>query len=132
MRWSRVEIPTVLKYSFLIHFITVAVFGVWFFFGTEVWVDLTGWPFYDPMAGRVLGAAFIGLAIGSLWGYRATSWEQVEVYVTALVVMGIFGSAGMVWMMLAHATIPIAGWLTTIIQIFLMVLFVYSYYVAKR
>ena len=70
-----------LRYIFLIHFLICLVFGVLFFLSPEYIVTATGWPFLDPVTGRVVGAMFLGWAFGSLFGYRATEWSEVKILV---------------------------------------------------
>ena len=127
------EIPTILRYTFLLHFIVCIIYGFLFFVSPEFYVDFTGWPFLDPVAGRVLGSTFIGYGLAALFGFRATTWEEVKIIVLADITWGIFGTISMVWMMIVHTTIPaIAGWMNAaIIGIFLL-LFLYSYYAATR
>ncbi len=127
------EMPTILKYTFLIHFIVSIIFGFVFFLIPEFYSDAVGWPFNDPAATRGLGSAFIGFAITSLFGYRATSWEEVKIVVIGEIVFTLFGLLSMVWMMVVHATIPaLFGWLYAILFAVFFVLFLYSYFVATR
>lgn len=127
------EIPTILKYTFLLHFIVCIIYGFLFFLGVEFYVDLVGWPFLDPAAGRVLGSTFIGLGVAALLGYRAATWEEVKIIVLADITWGIFGTISMVWMMVVHANIPaLAGWMNAGLIAIFLVLYLYSYYAATR
>ena len=127
------EIPNILKYTFLIHFIASIVFGFVFFLIPEIYSDAVGWPFNEPAAARGLGSAFIGFAITSLFGYRATSWEEVKIVVIGEIVFTLFGLLTMVWMMVIHTTIPaLVGWLYALLFALFFVLFLYSYYAATR
>ena len=126
------EIPSILKYTFLLHVIISMIFGFWYFLSIESWADLTGWPFMDPTSGRVMGALMIGFGFASILGFRATSWEQVEIIVLADIIWEIFAIVAMTWMMLVHPTIPFSGWFLVILLAFFTVLFSYSYYLAKR
>jgi hypothetical protein len=108
------------------------IFGFWYFLSIESWADLTGWPFMDPTSGRVMGALMIGFGFASILGFRATSWEQVEIIVLADIVWEIFAIVAMTWMMLVHPTIPFSGWFLVILLTLFTVLFSYSYYLAKR
>ena len=127
------DIPNVLKYTFLLHFIVCMIFGFLFFLSPEFYVDATGWPFLDPAAGRIMGSTFIGFGVAALFGYRAATWEEVKIIVLADITWGIFGTISMVWMMLVHATIPaLAGWFNAVLIGVLTLLFLYSYYAATR
>jgi len=126
------EIPNILKYTFLLHFIVSIIFGFVFFLIPEMYSEAVGWPFDDPAATRGLGSAFIGFAITSLFGYRTTSWEEVKIVVIGEIVFTLFGLLTMVWMMVVHTTIPVlAGWLYALIFAVFFVLFLYSYFTAK-
>ena len=80
------EISKALKLIFLIHFIASFLLGVVFLLFTESFVALTGWDAspligLDPVAGRILGAAILGFAIGSLLAWRETEWQKVKIIV---------------------------------------------------
>ncbi len=122
------EIPTFLRYIFLLHFIACAVFGVLFLFGTEFYVSAVGWPFLDPAAGRVIGSLFLGFTVASLLAYRAASWEEVKIIVIADIAWTFIAAVSISWMMIAHPTIPaLAGWFDVILSVVFFVLFLYSY-----
>ena len=126
------EIPTYLKYIFLLHFIACVIFGILFFFVVEFYVSAVGWPFLDPAAGRVIGAMFLGYSMASLFGYRAASWEEVKIVVIGHITWTLLAATGMTWMIIAHPTIPVlAGWLNVLISAIFFVLFTYSYFKAK-
>jgi len=126
------EISKILKYTFILHFIVSMVFGLWYFVSIESWADLTNWPFMDPTSGRVMGAMMIGFGITSLLGYRASTWEQVEIVVLGEIIWEILAIIGMSWMMIIHTTIPASGWFLVGLLTIFTILFSYSYYLAKR
>jgi len=109
------------------------IYGFLFFLSPEFYVDLTGWPFLDPVAGRVLGSTFIGIGLAALLGYRAATWEEVKIIVLADITWGVLGTISVIWMMIVHATIPaVAGWMNTGIMGIFSLLYLYSYYVTTR
>jgi len=120
-------ISDILKYTFILQFIIVMAFGIWFFLAVETWETVAVWPWLDPFAGRVIRALCIGWALGGLLGYRATSWEHVEILVIQDVIAVLFLLVGSVWMMFAYPTMPVAGWLMTGIFALFFVLFLHSY-----
>ena len=127
------DIHNVLKYTFLLHFIACMIFGFLFFLSPEFYVDVTGWPFLDPSAGRVMGSAFLGFGFAALFGYRAASWEEVKILVIGDIVFTLFALLSMVWMMIVHTTIPmLAGLFNVFLFGLFFVLFLYSYYAATR
>ena len=126
------EIPTVLKYAFIFHMIVAFVLGAWFFIAPNTWVDLVGWPYYDPSVDRVMASLMIALGVTSLLGFRADSYEKVEIVVIGEIVYGILGTIAMIWFMLTEPTAPMIGWGLTALPVLFLVLFGYSYYIAKK
>ena len=123
--------PSILKYTFLLHFIVSMIFGFLFFLSPEFYVSATAWPFLDPAAGRVMGSAFLGFGFAALLGYRAGSWEEVKIIVIADIIFTLFSLVSMVWMMVIHATIPVlAGAFNAFLFALFFVLYLYSYYVS--
>ena len=123
------ELSNLAKYIFLFVFLIQIVFGVWYFIAPESWSTLTGWPL-ELGAGRVLGAAIMALALGSLLAYRAASWEQVELFVIMQILWNILGLVAMLW---AYATmaLPLATWLIVGLLALVLILFIYVYYKEK-
>ena len=126
------EIPKILRYAVILHFIVALIFGLWYYLSIESWALLTGWPFMDPTSGRVMGAMMLGFGITSLLGYRATSWEQVEIIVYGEIIWEILAIIAMSAMMIIYPTIPASGWFLVLLLAIFVVLFTYSYYLAKK
>lgn len=124
------ELASLTRYIFLMAFILQILFGVWFFISPESWSAITAWPSEDA-AGRVLGAAIIVLALGSLLAYRATSWEQVELFVIMQILWNLLGLVAMLWAY-ATMTLPVIAWLNIGLLALFLVLFLYVYYSAKQ
>ncbi len=122
------ELPSFLRYLFLVHFAIAMVYGAWYFFAPQSWVDLTGWPYSDPAAYRVLASMMIALGFGSLLAYQANSWEKVEILVIIEIVWLILGSVGLTWAMFENLSIPIAGRVNLAIMLLLLIFFIYAYY----
>jgi hypothetical protein len=96
-------------------------------------VDATAWPFLDPVAGRVMGSAFLGFGFAALFGYMAASWEEVRIFVIGDIIFTLFALVSMLWMMVVHTTIPmLAGLFNAFLFALFLVLYLYSYYVATR
>lgn len=117
-----------LKYIFLIHFIVCLIFGISFFLSPEYISTMTAWPYLDPVAGRVIGAMFLGYGFASFFGYRATDWSEVKIIVIADIVWCLFASIAFVWMMAVDATLPImaVGLYLSLCVIF-FILYLYAY-----
>jgi threonine/homoserine/homoserine lactone efflux protein len=126
------EIPSILKYTFLLHMIVAIVLGIWYFIAPNTWVDLVSWPYFDPSVDRVMAAMMIGLGVTSLLGYRADSYEKVEIIVMGEIISCLLSTIGMIWFMLGEVVPPLIGWVLTGIMALLFVLFTYAYYIVKK
>jgi Ca2+/Na+ antiporter len=124
------ELSSITKYIFLLTFIIQIIFGVWFFVSPESWVTLTGWP-NEVNSGRVLGAVIMALALGALLAYRATSWEQVELFVIMQLLYNLLGLVAMLWNY-ATVALPVAGWLIIGLLALYLVFYLFVYYKAKQ
>ena len=123
------ELSSITKYIFLLTFIVQIIFGVWFFVSPESWVTMTGWP-NEVNSGRVLGAVIMALALGALLAYRATSWEQVELFVIMQLLYNLLGLVAMLWNY-AIAALPVAGWLIIGLLALYLVFYLFVYYKEK-
>jgi hypothetical protein len=118
-------VSTVLKYTFLLHFLVAMIFGVAFFLIPELFLGAVGWP-VEVSFDRTLGALFIGLAICSLLAFREESFDRVEIIVMFEIVLTLFGMIAMLWNMLTM-TLPVIGWLFAGLFALFFILFLYSY-----
>jgi Ca2+/Na+ antiporter len=124
------ELSSITKYIFILTFIVQIIFGVWFFVSPESWVTLTGWP-NEVNSGRVLGAVTIALALGAFLAYRATSWEQVELFVIMQLLYNLLGLVAMLWNY-ATVALPVAGWLIIGLLALYLVFYLFVYYKKKQ
>jgi hypothetical protein len=124
------EISNFLKMSLLIDGIIAIIYGLVMLLIPETHANLMGFP-HEEFAGRMIGTLFIGFGVGNFLAWmKATSWEQVEF----VVIMNItfFGLAAIVMIYsMAVALIPITGLFQTGLVLFLLILFLYAYYMAK-
>ena len=123
------EISKTTKYIFLLHFITMIIFGAWYFVSPESWSTLTGWP-DAPSTGRMFGAALIAMGLGALFAFRASTWEEVEIIVLMELIWNIVGLVGMIWNF-AYLTLPVVGWALVGLLGLFFILYFYVYYDAK-
>jgi hypothetical protein len=122
-------VSNTLRYIFLLHFIVGIILGFLFFLSPEFYVDLTGWPWIDHAAGRVMGSCFIGFSVAALLGYRAESWAEVKIIVLANVTWCLFATISMVWMMAVYPALPImAAGLNLFLVALFFILYLYAYY----
>jgi len=119
------------KYVFLLYFIVTLFFGAFWFLLPDYWNTLTGWP-PQVASGRIVGMAVLVLAIGSLFAYRSTSWQQVEIFVMMGISFSFLGVVGLLWGILATTpAIPSIGWFLIGINALFGILFLYVYFKGK-
>jgi hypothetical protein len=120
-------VSTVLKYTFLLHFLVAIIFGVAYFLIPDMFLTAIGWP-VEVASNRVLGALFIGLAVGSLLAFREESFERVEIIVLFEIVLTLVGLIAVIWGMLTVTpALPVIGWTFAGLFGLFFILFLYSY-----
>ena len=119
-------VSSILKYTFLLHFLVTIFFGLAYFLIPDIFLAMIAWPLEVSMS-RVFGAVFIGVAISSLYGFRAESWDRVEIVVLMEIVLTLFGLIAMIWNMLTILTLPLIGWAFAGLFGLFFILFLYSY-----
>lgn len=124
------EIPTIVKYGFLVSLIVHLVFGAWFFFLPELWNSVTGWP-SELASGRIAGAAILAIGIATLFAFKATQWKEVEIFVLFMIFWCILGSVGAIWAFFTM-TLPIIIWLNIVILLVLLIVFIYGYMLSRN
>lgn len=118
-------VSNVLKYTFLIHFFIKLFFGAVYFLIPEMFLGMIGWPLEVSMD-RVFGAMFLGIAVLAFLGFRADSWEKVEIVVKAELAWNLLGLIAVVWAMLTM-TLPLIGWAMAGLFGLFFILFLYCY-----
>lgn len=121
------EISKLLKLMFLIHFFVAVIFGLVFTVIVEIYVELVGWPYLDPITGRVLGAMFLGFAVASLLSWRETKWESVKIVVQMEIAWLVIGTAVHFWSIFTESFIFML-WVQTAILLIFLIAFIYFYY----
>ncbi len=120
-----------LKMAFLIDALVAIVYGLVMLLIPDIHADLMTFP-YEEFSNRFIGSLFIGFGIGNLLAWlKATSWEQVELVVIMNLGFLFFGLAVVIYC-IAFAILPVTAFLQTGLIIFLMILFLYGYYEAKK
>jgi hypothetical protein len=127
----REQISKPLKLAFLLHFFVAIIFGLIFLLFIEVYVDVTGWPYLDPIAGRTLGAAFIGFGMASLLCWRETEWSKVKIIVQMEITWLIIGTVAQFWAvftMFPSIIPPFIVWVNIVIMLVFCIAFSWFYY----
>jgi hypothetical protein len=122
------EISKLLKLTFLVHFFVSIIFGLLFIVLVELYVGVVGWPYLDPITGRILGATLLGLAAGSLLAWRETKWESVKIVVQIEIVWLMLGTAVHIFSIFAFPLLPFMIWVQAAILIFFLGAFIWFYY----
>ncbi len=103
-----------LKTTFLVHFILGLVFGLIYLLIPGTFFKIFNWPVPDHTAYRLLGAATLGFAAGSWFGYKAVTWDQVRIVVLTELVWPPLGALVNLWGLLSGA-LPAWGWINFVI-----------------
>ena len=86
------EILKGLKWTFLVNFIVLVVFGVLLVFIMEEYLRWFGIPFVTPAGyGLLFGAALLGYACTSFMAWQQTEWEKVKIVVLMLIAWHMLG-----------------------------------------
>ncbi len=123
------EISKFLRMSFLIDGLVAIVYGLVMLLIPDIHASMFTFP-YEEFADRYIGALFLGYGIGNLLAYRASSWENVELVVLmnlTFLVIGLF----VILYSIAVAILSVAAYMQVGLTLFLLFLFLYSYYEVK-
>jgi len=123
------EISKFLKMSFLIDGLVVIVYGLVMLMIPDIHANMFGFP-YEEFADRYVGSLFLGYGVGNLLAYRASSWENVELVVLMNLTTLVIGLLVILYS-IAMALLPIAAYMQVGLVLFLLFLFLYSYYEVK-
>ena len=123
------EISKFLRMSFLIDGLVAIVYGLVMLLIPDIHANMFGFP-YEEFADRFTGSLFLGYGVGNLLAYRASSWENVELVVLMNLITLVIGLLVILYS-IAVALIPVAGYMQVGLVLFLMFLFLYSYYEVK-
>ena len=115
-----------LRMSFLIDGLVAIVYGLVMLLIPDIHANMFGFP-YEEFADRFTGSLFLGYGVGNLLAYRASSWENVEFVVLMNLTFLAIGLLVMLYS-IAMALIPVAGYMQVGLILFLLFLFLYSYY----
>jgi hypothetical protein len=117
-----------LRITFILHAIVAFVFGLGLLAAPGQFLDLFGWAPVDPLMTRMLGAALLALAWGSARGYRAATWDEVEILVEVETAFTVLASVGLlrhllvaswpwyVWMTFAFFAIFAVSWVYHLVK----------------
>ena len=124
------RVPRGLKVAFLLNFVIAGVVGLQHLLAPRWWTDLAGTAVEDTGLWRLIGAAVLGYAVGSLLAWRQEAWQRVRVVVAMQSVWSLLGAAVIVWA-IVYENLPPLEWLNVAILGAFGLTFV-SYLVAHR
>ncbi len=123
------EISKELKYVILAHAIVFLLFGIWFFFFIENYVDVFQWLYLDPIAGHYIGGFLLaGGIINILIYFKETEWDRIECYVIFLILFCLLGLIAQIWGSITDFTA--AGIFNAILHAIFLV--AYTYFFLKQ
>ncbi len=120
------EILKSLKITLLIQLIIFVVFGIFFTFFIDSYVQLFQWPAIDRTAGRFIGVMFLSFAFIEFLVYRESDWEKVEYFIILDILVCILGAIVQLLGIFMEDT-GFAGWFnfTLLIAFFVGLLYFY-------
>lgn len=107
------RLPEGLRRTFVAHAWVAGVVGLQHLLAPRLWTDLAGMRIDETTTWRLIGAALVALAIGSVVATRATAWPRVELLVLTNLAWGAFGSIVIAWGVLVEGLPPLE-WLNVV------------------
>jgi len=114
------------KTAFLVHIAAKLVFGLLLFVIPGRFLLLVRWQPIDPLFSRLLGAAFLAMALGDWLCYRATEWEAVKIPIQVHIAFTILGTVGLLRHLLFVPT-PAFAWLILVLCVAFAVVWIYFF-----
>ena len=73
------DVDKELKIYFIVGLIVLLIYGLWLFISAESWIAVNNWPYFTPVALRIVAALYINWAIilVMLWK-ELDNWEKIE------------------------------------------------------
>ncbi len=111
------KISSGLKTLFLVHFIMGVIFGLINLLIAAEWYNLFGLKISDAAPYCLVGAAILGFAAGSWFGFRAVNWEQVRIIVlTELVWPPLAALVSLFFALQPNQTAALVWWVNFVIM----------------
>jgi hypothetical protein len=117
-----------LRITFLVHSISMAVFGLVYIFIPVLWGDLTGClSNLVPQVFRLLGASILGYAFSSFRAYQTREWESVKITAQLNCLISILLSVVIILGILFW-DLPTIAWMYLVVMYGFAVAFNYFYF----
>ena len=108
------QISLGLKYTFLVHGIVALVIGLIGLLIPQLYGNLMTLTVLEPEIHRLVGAALLAFAIGSLLAYTERTWDGVRIVVLMEIVWTVLGTLVILWGVI-FAGLPSRGLINAII-----------------
>ncbi len=109
------KISSGLRTLFLVHFILGLIVGLCNLFIPELFYRISGMEISDAAPYRLLGAAVLGFAAGSWFGFKAVNLEQVRIVVLTELVWPPLGALVSLVLALSSQTFAAAYWINFVV-----------------
>ncbi|MFX1417362.1 MAG: hypothetical protein ACFE9N_00430 [Promethearchaeota archaeon] len=125
------EIIKGLKYTLLAQLVIFVIFGIFFTFFIDFYVQLFSWPNLDPTAGRFIGVIFLSFAFVLFLVYRESDFDKIELVIILDILIMILGAIVQLIGAFLDGT-GWAGWFNFALQIAFFVGLLYFYILQVR
>ncbi len=120
------EVLKGLKITLLAQLVIFIIFGIFFTFFIEYYVQFFNWPNLDPTAGRFIGVIFLSFAFVIFLVYRESDFEKIEFVIILDILIMILGAIVQLIGVFLDQT-EWAGWFNFALQIGFFVALLYFY-----
>ncbi|MFX1420185.1 MAG: hypothetical protein ACFE9N_14820 [Promethearchaeota archaeon] len=125
------EISKGLKWTFFIHFIVTLFMGVVFTTLVDFYLQIIGWPYFDPITLQLLGFTFYAFALSSFMAWKETEWKKVKIIVIMEITWFMGATYVMFWSVYSYirrsSPLPPIGWIYLVIFSVFLIAFIVFY-----
>ncbi|MGY5859023.1 MAG: hypothetical protein RTU63_06620 [Candidatus Thorarchaeota archaeon] len=122
------EYPSMLKYTFVLHFLVALGFGCMLFLIPDTFNTLIGHTTPADPVNIGLGAMMLALGVGSILAFLATKWETVILFVQMDIAYSLLALIGGLYTIMIGNYPVLFMWFYVGIQALFLVLFIIPYY----
>ena len=126
------DVEKELKIWWLCGIIVLIIFGLWWFITPETLAAMVNYPYYDPVAVRVIGGIYLAWAIILIRLYKERdNWEKIENWILFSLIVQILTIIANLIGLIAY-NIPIVNLLLALIINILFVIVGIHIWIQKR
>ncbi|MFX1448815.1 MAG: hypothetical protein ACFFCG_11885 [Promethearchaeota archaeon] len=120
-----------LKWTFFVHSILTLFFGLVFTMLVNFYLEIIGWPYFDPIMLQLFGFTSYAFSLSSFIAWKETEWEKVKTIVIMEIAWFMGGVHVMFWWLYAYLKtpfpFPLMGWVYLIIFSAFLITFIVFY-----